>query len=58
MRYPLRNSTMTNGIVLCSGSKVMPGSTRAMSLYEALGFRETRKYVELEMKENRNLLVR
>jgi hypothetical protein len=36
----------------------MPGSTRAMSLYEALGFRETRKYVELEMKENRNLLVR
>ena len=41
---------MSNGIVLFSSSKAMPGSTRAMSLYEALGFRETRKYMELELK--------
>ena len=30
--------------------KVMSGNTRAMNLYESLGFRETRKYMELELK--------
>ncbi len=30
--------------------KVMSGNTRAMSLYESLGFRETKKYMELELK--------
>ena len=30
--------------------KVISGNTRAMSLYESLGFREIKKYMELELK--------